>query len=239
MPVPEYYESENIVNLRDLGGIPCRGGFTAKGMAFRCGMPRQPTEKDCALLKSLGIRTIIDLRGIKEAAVMPSAFLGRDDFDYYHFSLLEANPSLNSTEFPLWNLYSLSLKDYGKNYANVLRLIGNLDEPFLFHCFLGKDRTGVLSAALLSASGASRNDIIENYSVSFDRLQKFLEREIAARTGLIWEQDISRLKSERKTMEKFLEFVDGKYGGFDGYFRHIGLSDQEINNIGKTMTGRK
>ena len=82
-----------------------------------------------------------------------------------------------------------------------------------------------------------KND--HGHIVSFDRLQKFLEREIAARTGLIWEQDISRLKSERKTMEKFLEFVDGKYGGFDGYFRHIGLSDQEINKIGKTMTGRK
>ena len=45
-------------------------------------------------------------------------------------------------------MYIYSLTENAPNYAKVLRLIAETDAPFMFHCFGGKDRTGLLAALL-------------------------------------------------------------------------------------------
>ena len=229
------YSTENIINCRDLGGYACKGGVTAPGRAIRCGIPKDPTENDIRILKEAGVKTVIDLRGVQEARNMPSLFADGSIFDYHHVTLLEANPALTSLDLPVWRMYMISLEEHGDGYAKALRIIMNLDEPFLFHCFLGKDRTGLLSAILLSCAGVSREDILRNYECSFDLFKPFVEREIAMKTGLIWEQDISRLMSDRENLGRALDCVDEKYGGISGYLGYIGFNDEEIDKIGKKL----
>ncbi len=229
------YKTQNIINCRDLGGYACPGGVTADGKAIRCGIPKDPTEDDIRILKEAGVRSVIDLRGVQEAENMPSLFADGSIFDYYHVTLLEANPSLTSLDLPVWRMYRISLEEHGDGYAKVLRIIMSLDEPFLFHCFLGKDRTGLLSAILLSCAGVSREDILRNYECSFDLLRPFVEREIAMKTGLIWEQDISRLMSDRENLDRVLDYLGEKYGGIHGYLKYIGFNDEEMDKIGKKL----
>ncbi len=229
------YKTQNIINCRDLGGYACPGGVTAPGRAIRCGIPKDPTENDIRVLKEAGVRTVIDLRGVQEAENMPSFFADGSIFDYHHITLLEANPSLTSLDLPIWRMYRISLEEHGSGYAKVLRLIMSLDDPFLFHCFLGKDRTGILSAILLSCAGVSREDILLNYECSFDLFRPFVEREIAMKTGLIWEQDISRLMSARENLDIVIDYLDEKYGGIPGYLHYIGFNNEEIDKIGKKL----
>ena len=218
----------NIVNCRDLGGYECPRGVTAPGRAVRCGIPKNPAPSDIEMLKALGIKTVFDLRGEKEAAAAPSYFESDAYFAYYGIPLLEANPSLNDTRLPIWKMYAMSLDGFRDGYRELFIRIGECEAPFLYHCFLGKDRTGIVTALLLGAAGADREAIIADYCLSYEYLRPFIEREIAGNTGLIWEQDVSRLESRREYIEETLEYIDGEYGGINGYLLSAGLTREEI-----------
>ncbi len=229
------YKTERLINCRSLAGYACAGGVTSR-CAVRCGVPSGADEADFALIKELGIKTVIDLRGDKEAAERPSPFAGREGIDCLHFSLLEASPTLNARMLPMWEVYKMSLTGYADNYARLLGAISDLDSPFLFHCFLGKDRTGILSALLLGIAGADREDILRDYEISFPLIEPFIRRETEADSGLIWEQDISRLRSDRENMERTLDWLGEEYNGISGYLRYAGLPPAKEKNIFRLMT---
>jgi protein tyrosine/serine phosphatase len=234
------YKTENIINFRDLGGHKCAGGITAYGNIFRCGIPKDPTESDLAFLREKGIGTVIDLRGYGEAREMPSFFKDSAEFVYHNISLLEANPALAKRTNPLWEMYISALENYAEGFAKVFRIIGETPGPLVFHCFLGKDRSGMLAALLLGSAGVDREEILSDYEISFENLIGFVRREIEADSGLIWEQDISRLRSDRENMERMLDFLDEKYSGINGYLRSTGLTDDEIGlAAGKLIPGKE
>ena len=110
MPFQRRIIFENIVNCRDLGGYPCRGGaVTQFGRLLRCGIPRDPTPNDMEKLQEIGIKTVIDLRGDREAVERPSAFLNCPDFTYHQISLLEVNPAITNPDALLSDIYKRSV----------------------------------------------------------------------------------------------------------------------------------
>lgn len=230
------YITENIVNCRDLGGYPTAdGGVTAFGRVLRCGILKDPTGSDMKTLEKFGVKTVIDLRGNSEKADMPDVFERLPEFDYYHISLLETNPIFSKKCTDMCGMYILSLTEYKENYAAALRLISSLTEPFLFHCFAGKDRTGLLAAMLLSAAGVCREDIVADYQVSFTYFRPAYEREIAADSGVIWEKNPAKFYSDPSVMERILDYFDAEFGGVTGYFGYIGLTEEEIKRISEIL----
>lgn len=226
-----YYAGENVINCRDLGGYACSGGITKYGVALRAGVMRDPDEKDLAILDGFGIKTVIDLRGVEEAEDMPSYFKNNPNYRYYHYPLLEANPAMAKSDAPMIELYKDCLSNYSANVAAVLKVIAALDEPFMFHCFCGKDRTGVVAALLLSAAGVCKEDIIADYEVSYTYIKPFIHREIRNKSGLIWDGAYERFYSHGENMEHILDFIEENFGGTIGYFRKIGLSEAEIEAL--------
>lgn len=226
-----YYAGENIINCRDLGGYECGNGATAFGKALRAGVLRDPSEKDLAILRNFGVKTVIDLRGVEEAEDMPSFFKNNPEFDYHHITLLEANPAMAKSDMSMVELYKVCLSEYGENFAKALHIIASLDKPFMFHCFCGKDRTGMLAALLLGAAGVCKEDIIADYEVSYTYIRPYIEREIRNNSGLIWDGAYERFYSEADNMAQILDFIDGNYGGVTGYFEKIGLTADEIETL--------
>jgi len=229
MPFQRRILFENIVNCRDLGGYPCRGGaVTQFGRLLRCGIPRDPTPGDMEKLRKTGIKTVIDLRGDREAVERPSAFLQYPDFTYHQISLLEVNPAITNPDALLRDIYKRSVESYGLNYAKAFKTLTNIETPALFHCFLGKDRTGILASMLLELAGVSREDIIADYQVSGTYLNAFYKKEIEAETGLIWENNDDHLQSEPHNIGYLHDYLEKKHGGVAGYLRTYGVTDGEI-----------
>lgn len=228
------YRAEKIVNFRDLGGYPLDGGVTRWGRALRCGVPNGTAEGDIELLRSLGIRRIFDLRGENEVTELPSGLYGIPGIECVNIPLLEVNPDTSKNQ-SVTDMYIYSLTENAPNYARVLRLIAETDSPFMFHCFGGKDRTGLLAALLLGAAGAEREDIVADYQISFTYLRPFYEREIAAGSPLIWDTDLSKLESSPDKMRTTLDFLDENYGGIVGYISSLGLSGDEIARISNIL----
>ena len=58
-------------------------------------------------------------------------------------------------------------KKFEEGVAQAVRFIANNSGPYLIHCDLGKDRCGIVCAILESLAGASPEEIVTDYLISF------------------------------------------------------------------------
>lgn len=187
-----------VVNARDLGGTPLEaGGTVACGQLYR-GAPLYSFSADaCANFEALGIRTVIDLRTEDERLLKPDA------------ACVGEVANVVSTPLPI--PYNVSRADYIADMDTkvsmlaALRLLADPTAyPVYFHCTWGRDRTGVLSAVLLLALGASQSAILREYMLSEPNVGAFPDSLV----GVI--EEIQRR------------------GGIDSYLAATGVSDEEI-----------
>ena len=174
--LPYVVALEGGSNFRDLGGYRTAGGQTVRrGLVFRSAHLGGLTDADRAALGIVGVRTIVDLRGVAEAAETPHLVEGLacrilgapiepGVADKIRLAIVEgrATPALMS-EF-LTDHY----RDYPRRCAPAFRTLFTAlgtagDRPIVFHCTAGKDRTGFASALLLTLLGVPWDTVIEDY----------------------------------------------------------------------------
>jgi protein tyrosine/serine phosphatase len=154
---------DHEANLRDLGGLPAAGGSIRPGLVYRSAALCKLTDQDVATLENLRLHTVIDLRQpheiTKHTADNPA--LLRTVAQPLRLPL-DAHGAVTADEY-----YQLVLRQHPaevKRFFEVLADTNNL--PVLFHCAHGKDRTGVMSALLLSCLGTPRKVITADYLAS-------------------------------------------------------------------------
>lgn len=228
-PSPEparHVEFETCCNFRDLGGYPASDGRRTRWRTlFRADGMVQLTDADHAVLRSLGVRSVLDLRTDLEAEArgrFPSDLPG---VTYYHLPLTDTLPG--AEDVPDWGDSSYVAKRYASYLEggapslcaalDILADQGNL--PAVFHCSVGKDRTGVLAAVVLGMLGVPDEVIVEDYVLSAMAMSRILERlhqefpdaseEVARFAPVI-------LSVEPTSMAGFLEVLRQRYGSFDG-----------------------
>lgn len=155
------------VNLRPVGG-------SRRSHIWRSG---DLSEACAEAVAFLGVPTYVDLRSEDEAAGAPlSASLRAAGWrwvrvpvvGYDHDALAAPNPGPEA-----YAAYYLSmLRAAGARLCRALEAIAAAltDGIVVFGCHAGKDRTGVLSAALLEMAGASRDDVVTDYLAGNDAL---------------------------------------------------------------------
>jgi protein-tyrosine phosphatase len=178
------------LNLRDLGGIPFAGGVVPKGLYLRSGKLCILTEEECSeLCRKHHIACVIDLRTpiesaeypdpipagveflqipiLKDAAVGITHETGSDAMTIIRN--LRKNPEKLKEMVPDFKtLYKDVVTDeYCRSQLDkvveILRKNAAEGKCTLFHCTAGKDRTGIVSMALLKSYGVSDNEIVCDY----------------------------------------------------------------------------
>ena len=125
-----------------------------------------------------------------------------------------------------------------QQYARFFRLVLEAEQgTVLYHCTQGKDRTGIASALLLSALGASRETII----VDFDATNKVYEKDVRKYSRRVRfmggkEEEIAVVKSflgaNTENFIMALGAVDLRYGSMEAYLKGpIGLTDDDIRKL--------
>lgn len=164
-------------NLRDLGGWQTMDGRRVRfAKLFRGAALSTLSLEDEAKLRSLGLRTICDLRGHGERERSPSRLGVTTGFEIYSLPIepsvgaslrdIEATREATGEDAltlmrQAYTAYALEWSDrYRTLFEHVLRP-GSL--PLLFHCSAGKDRTGFGAALILTALGVPREAIKLDY----------------------------------------------------------------------------
>lgn len=158
---------DGVTNVRDLGGWLTADGVKVKqGMIFRCGrLNRSETETPAieitekgidTMLRELGVRTEIDLR-MKEAhnhesGGITSSPLG--DTVRYENVQLE------------WGTGNYLLDNLGGVREFFTLAADESNYPFIFHCNIGTDRTGMFAFLINGLLGVSEEDLYRDYLFS-------------------------------------------------------------------------
>lgn len=221
-------------NTRDLGGYRTAHGNLAWRKTFRSGNMAHVDQTGIATLNQLGVSRIIDLRSHKERDAEPDPFRSEDGFELIAISLFDGlNPGQQPQGNALLDLYIHALETQGSVFVEVLRKVADCPGGALFHCTAGKDRTGLIAALLLSLSGVSDDDVIQDYMLTADRLGPLLKTiEKTAQTFNLSKADyLPMLECNASTMIKTLEWLDLGFNGAEGYVRSHGFTDDDLKHL--------
>ena len=125
-----------------------------------------------------------------------------------------------------------------QQFARFLRLVVDTENgAVLYHCTQGKDRTGIASALLLAALGASRETIVADFDATNQVYAKDVKK--YSRRVRFWggkEEEIAVVKAflgcNTENFVKALDAVEQQYGSLESYLKGpMGLSDNDIRKL--------
>ncbi len=231
-----------LINCRELGGMPLSGNKVFRnGLFLRSGSPEWLSEEQIKEVKAYGVKNDIDLRAVEELKGSGNPFSGDPDVNFYNVPLFNGDPNGNddkTMEFilthTLGDYYVIIGQEMGDRLVKVMRILLNSSGLTLFHCAHGKDRTGVVSAILYLLSGASRENIIANYAISYEYLKDFLALSIAK----LPDGMKHILRSDAGNMVTFLDYIDSKWNGdIANLLTANGMTVEEIEALKAKCTG--
>ncbi|WP_433872063.1 tyrosine-protein phosphatase [Saccharopolyspora sp. CA-218241] len=166
-----------LVNLRDLGGQPVSDGVvTRTGVVYRSDAPHDG-DREPEVVPEWPPAVVIDLREPAElsGAVHPLAGIA----EVRPMALLagiDPTAEAEDGDHELTAMYRAILRQAGERVAEVFRIALAAEGPVLVHCAAGKDRTGVISALLLSAAGVREDAIVADYVRTDRNMYRVLQR---------------------------------------------------------------
>ena len=242
-----FLDTEGIHNFRDYGGWDAKdGGKVKTGLLWRSGQHVGASEADLRAVKALGIRTVVDLRGLSERdrnpCKRPEDFEGEVFFYEGETSSspphMEVDEGTTTEEFArqrMIGVYTRMPRNSAMTvmFARYFRLLADRDGPSLVHCFAGKDRTGVAAMLVLHVLGVKRDDQMAEFLRTNDA--PTLEV-LAAQSVPGIEQRLGRkldegaikalLEVREDYLHTFWKIVEEEHGTLDTYIKSsLGVDD--------------
>lgn len=194
---------EGARNFRELGGWPAAGGKTVRwGLFYRGPSTADLTSPaDRALLDSLNLKLILDLRSTSESRKAPDLVpqgteliqqcaLCANDGHEIGFSpedialLRQAIPAEAGEEGFLQGMY-LQMLQGNRAYRILFQALEAGRTPLLFHCTAGKDRTGVAAMLILLALGTPDEAICTDFALTNHYRRAAIEAYVASHAAEI------------------------------------------------------
>jgi protein-tyrosine phosphatase len=221
-------------NFRDLGGYPAKDGRMVRWrQIFRSNHLGHVTETDIGILRSLGVKSAFDFRGVEERT---EAICAVAEITVHSLpiepSVTAALLSRLASGAPVSPADALevmhdSYRSYVRQNTGCYRaLFTHLLEdraPLVIHCTAGKDRTGFACALILHALGAPAEVIAEDYLLT----NSFYRRPT---TSSDLPDDVRQVLGSVETsfLAAAFDTISADYGGLENYFSEgLGLGAQE------------
>ena len=229
MTVERLIALEGAVNFRDLGGYATEDGLRTRWrVLFRADGLSELTETDLEVMRELGIRTVVDLRSGQE--VEQSRFnVEAHPGTFHHYPFIKALP--NAEDFArapgfLGTQYTEMLDEATPQIIGALSALAAPDaRPAVFHCTAGKDRTGLLSALVLSLLGVPEETVITDYALSgaaMSRLRAKLIKKYPDGESVIADSDVL-FSADPANMVALFAHLRNRYGTVAEYAAQVGV----------------
>ena len=254
---------EGAANLRDIGGFAAGDGEIRWGAVYRSDSLSNLTDADLDRVASLGLEVAIDFRSQVEIDQR-----GRDRLpagvEHDHIEVLEVSGELgNSMMAALGGAHAEGLgellrdgnnvvlmtetyrqlarnetghRGFGRAVNLVAQAAGNASS--LYHCHSGKDRTGWMTAILLSLLGVDRDVIFEDYLSSNDYLRESNAALFALIDSKGLDSSLFRPMLEQRAgyLQAAFDTAEQDYGDMASYTREaLKVSDETVASLRARM----
>jgi protein-tyrosine phosphatase len=223
---------DGCVNVRDLGGL----GQVRPGAVVRMEAPKRLSEAGWAAAWAYGVRTVVDLRDDDERepdqAPRPTGITTvHVPLDPVGTPFYEKWKAIDHLASPLY--FPAMLAEHPQPVIAAVRAVANAAPGcVVFHCAGGKDRTGLLALVLLTLAGATPEQIIADYLLSYDRMKQRFD-DMGARDQLTAVREL--LASRDTTIEASLTSTIAALP-MPGFLLENGLSATELAALRTRLT---
>ncbi|MEM8525995.1 MAG: tyrosine-protein phosphatase [Bacteroidota bacterium] len=219
-------------NFRDLGGIRTEEGRYVKwGKIFRANRLSDLSKTDLRTLNYLGLKIVADFRYEVESRKHPDKVpTGAKYFQYpigdkegTRYLEMKTKVRQGATAPEVKDMFIGIMEEFADTgtvfFQPVIDHLLAEEVPLVFHCSGGKDRTGYMSAMILSALGVDRETIMNEYLMS--NYYRYQDNRSNYRKGRLVGIDKEVLATgflvKEAYMNKVWEVIDEKYGDTNQY----------------------
>jgi protein-tyrosine phosphatase len=195
-----------------------------------------------------GVKTVIDLRAASELngapgppfsnfqSSSPVSVSVESSILVLHLALVDDATASVLNEAPdMPNRYRLMLDRRPVAIGGIFTAIAEADGAVLFHCFAGKDRTGLVAAMLLSLAGVDPEAIGADYSETDVQLATRYAEWLAKAAPERLEAMRNELRCPPDWMLDTLEYVVQRWGSVETYLEAAGVSPANIDLLGAKL----
>ncbi len=203
---PRFLKVDGISNFRDLGGFITTDGRRVKqGLAFRSAhLDAVTAEGKAVAVDELGIKTDLDVRGGGSAPLGAGVKHTSIAMQWYSHIFNEKNYEVVRK--------TVSAFAYEENY------------PLVFHCSMGRDRTGTTAYLILGLLGVDEDTLLREYYASyFSEQGSFDVNEFPLM--------IVNITEMRRNLQAFGSKDATEQERIEAYLLHIGVTEAEIASI--------
>ncbi|MBP6563175.1 MAG: tyrosine-protein phosphatase [Neisseriaceae bacterium] len=228
----------HLVNFRALEGYVGHNGRALKPRTLlRSGELYQLDAADSLRLQQdYQLRTIVDFRGTQEVDTRPNTVIPHAD--YHHIDIMQAtaghsasmsdlmqsitHDSAQQVMFDIYDTLVISPSAQQGYHDFIQLLLAQKEGAVLFHCFAGKDRTGMAAAIVLQLLGVAEADIMADYLATNAQREQANAAIVAAAKGRGMDEDqLSALGQVLRVEADYLTHafnsMQQHYGGFANY----------------------
>ncbi|MBS0031136.1 tyrosine-protein phosphatase [Chitinophaga sp. 22321] len=238
---------QGTVNFRDVGGYKTQEGRQVVwGKVFRSADVSRLTAQDLSLLEQKHIHTVIDFRGVKEAAAAPDHLLPHTDYLLCPAGSDSLPGAAQMAEIIknggfLEKFYG-NTQYLGARYKPLFQKLLTLpaSESIMYHCTGGRDRTGMATALFLYALGVPQSTIEADFTASNVYLQPMnrqMFKGLQQSSGLDEETIRKALELKPELLHSLFDAIRKQYGTVDNFFeKELGIGKKERAILVKKYT---
>ncbi|MES2635240.1 MAG: tyrosine-protein phosphatase [Pseudomonadota bacterium] len=223
-------------NFRDLRGDLKSHPALRAGTLYRSDHLGALDANDARQIQALGIRRVLDFRGATERESAACAVPGVEVHSLaieptivqVIKEMISQGHSLTEDDVvaQMQDTYRGFVRGNSHRFAEFFGHLLESNEPTVFHCTAGKDRTGFAAALILHALGVPKDEVMRDYLLTNERLRPFSLEGWTLPGHVV--QVIWRVQPE--FLDAAYQAIDADFGSIEGYLREgveLGPAERE------------
>ncbi len=217
---------ETFANFRNV-----EVGNIKNGILYRSASPVDNTHNRAPivdkLIQSVGVKYIVNLSDSETDLI---EHINKSDFDSPYFLSLYNNGNV----LPLSMDAQFKGDSFIESLVKALTSMSNNAGPYLIHCVEGKDRTGYIVMIIEALLGASYEEIIDDYMITYDNYYDITPITDSERYNTIKEKNIDLMlhyvigdEEEKQDLAKISDYS----AYVRVYLLSIGMDEEAFNRL--------